>query len=105
MYDTTKEDIFLLFAVVLAALIGYVAFLLSGALLDGVLAGFSVFVFLIGARLYVSETKEERLLGSFVMAAGIGIYVAARYGFYAGFGAFLSLSACCLALILWWPEE
>jgi hypothetical protein len=100
MYDITMEDIFLLFALVVAALIGYVVFLLSGVILDGLQAGLSVFFFLIGARLYVSETKEEKLLGSFVMAAGIGIYVAARYGFYAGVGAFLLSLAGFLAYIL-----
>jgi len=105
MYDVTKEEVFLLFVLVLAALIWYIVFSLSGSLLDGVLAGFSVFLFLIGLRFYLAETNEERLLGSFIMAAGVGINVAWNLGFYAGFGAFLFLLACCLALILWWSEE
>ncbi len=100
MYDVTKEEVFLLFALVLAALIGYIVFILSGVLLRGLLAGLSVFLFLIGARFYVAETNEERLLGSFAMAAAIGICVAMMLGFYAGFGAFLLSLAGFLAYIL-----
>ncbi len=100
MYDITKEHIFLLFALVLAALIGYVVFILSESLLYGLLAGLSAFFFLIGARFYVAETNEEKVLGSFIMAAVIGIYVATMYGFYAGIGAFLLSLAGFLAYIL-----
>jgi hypothetical protein len=105
MYDVTKEEVFLLFAVVLAFLIGYIVFTLSGLLLRGLLTAFSVFLFLIGARFYVAETNEERVLGSFTMAAGIGIYVTTMYGSSAGIIAVLSLLACCLALIYFLSEE
>ncbi len=100
MYYITKEHIFLLFALVLATLIGYIVFTLSKSLLHGLLAGFSVVLFLIGARFYVAETNEERVLGSFTMATGIGIYVAMMLGFYAGIGAFLLSLAGFLAYIL-----
>ena len=99
MYDVTKEHIFLLFALVLAALIVYFGSKYYG-LLYGMLAGLSAFFFLIGARFYVAETNEERLLGSFIMAAGIGIYVTVMLGFYAGIGAFLLSLAGFLAYIL-----
>lgn len=105
MYDVTKEHIFLLFALVLAALIWYIVFGLSGSLLSGVLAGLSAFFIAIGLRFYLAETNEERLLGSFIMAAGVGINVAWNLGFYAGIGAFLFLLVCCLAFILWRSEE
>jgi len=105
MYDVTKEEVFLLFALVLAALIGYIVFSFSKSLLDGVLAGLSAFFIAIGARFYLAETYKERVLGASIMAAGVGINVAWNLGFYAGIGAFLFLLVCCLALILWWSEE
>ncbi len=99
MYDVTKEHIFLLFALVLAALIVYFGSMYYG-LLYGLLAGLFAFFFLIGARFYVAETDEERLLGSFIMAAGIGFYVAMMLGFSAGIGAFLLSLVVLLAYIL-----
>jgi hypothetical protein len=99
MYGFTKEHIFLLFALVLAALIVFFGFMYYG-LLYGLLAGLFAFFFLIGARFYLAETNEERVLGSFIMAAGIGFYVAMMLGFYAGIGAFLLSSAGFLAYIL-----
>jgi uncharacterized membrane protein len=105
MYGITKEHIYLLFALALAILIWYIVLILSGSLLYSVLTGFSVLLFLIGARFYVAETNEERVLGSFTMAAGIGIYVAMMYGSSAGIIAALSLLACCLALIYFLSEE
>jgi predicted membrane protein len=101
MYDITKEDIFLLFSLVLAALIGYIVFILSGLLLYGVLAGSSVFFFLIGGVLFFfTETNRNRLLGSFIMAVVIFFDVTMIYGLPAGIIASLSLLVCCLALIL-----
>jgi hypothetical protein len=105
MYDVTKEEVFLLFALVLAALIWYIVFSLSGSLLDGVLAGFSVFLFLIGLRFYLAETNEERLLGSFIMAFVTFTVVTKMYGLSAGIIAFLSFLACCLAIIYFLSEE
>jgi hypothetical protein len=105
MYGITKEHIYLLFALALAALIGYVAFILSRLLLYSLLTAFSVFLFLIGARFYVAETNEERVLGSFTMAAAIFILVTTWYGSSAGIIAALSLLACCFALIYFLPEE
>ena len=99
MYDVTKEEVFLLFALVFAALIVYFGSMYYG-LLYGLLAGLFAFFFLIGARFYVAETDEERLLGSFIMAAGIGFYVAMMLGFYAGIGAFLLSLVVLLAYIL-----
>jgi len=98
-YVITKEHIFLLFALVLVALIVYFGSMYLG-LRYGLLAGLSAFFFLIGARFYVAETNEERVIGSFIMAAGIGIYVATMYGFYAGIGAFLLSLTGFLAYIL-----
>jgi hypothetical protein len=99
VYGVTREHIFLLFALVFAAFIAYFGSMYYG-LLYGLLAGLFAFFFLIGARFYVAETNEERLLGSFIMAAGIGFYVAMMLGFYAGFGAFLLSLVVLLAYIL-----
>jgi len=106
MYDVTKEHVFFLFALVVAVLIGYVVFLLSGVFLDGVLAGFFVFFFLIGGALFfTAETTEERLFGASIMAFVAFIFVTTKYGLHAGVLALLILLACCFAVILWWPEE
>ena len=105
MYDVTKEEVFLLFVLVLAALIGYIVFSLSKSLLDGVLAGLSAFLFLIGLRFYLAETNEERLRGSFIMAFVTFTVVTKMCGLSAGIIISLSLLACCLAFILWRSEE
>ena len=106
MYDMTKGHIFFLFSLVLAVLIGYVVFLLSGVFLDGVLAVFFVFFFLIGGALFfTAETDDERLFGSSIMAVVAFIYVTTKYGLKAGILASLILLVCCLAVILWWSEE
>jgi hypothetical protein len=106
MYDMTKGRIFVVFALIVAVLVGYVAFLLSGVILDFVLATFFMFFLIIGGALfYYAETDDERLFGTAIMAAATFIYVTAKYGLQAGIIALLILSACCLAVILWWPEE
>jgi hypothetical protein len=106
MYDMTRGRIFVLFALVVAVLVGYVDFLLSGVLLDGVLKGFFVFFLIIGGALfYYAETDDERLFSTAIMAFTTFIYATKMYGLQAGIIASLILSACCLAVILWWPEE
>ncbi len=99
MYGITKEEVFLLLVLVLATLIGYVVFISSGSLLYALSAGFSVFLLLIGAKLYAAETYEEKVLGSIAMASAFFIVVTTIYGLPAGIIASLSLLACCLALI------
>ncbi len=106
MYYITREHIFFLFALVLAALIGYVVFTLSKSLPYGLLAGYFVFFFLIGARIfYVAETIEERIIGSVIMTIVVFIVVTTMYGLSAGIIVALSLLACCLAVTYFLSEE
>jgi hypothetical protein len=101
MYDMTKGHIFFLFALVVAVLIGYVVFLLSGVFLDGVLAVFFVFFFLIGGALFLTaETDDERLFSAFIMAFVIFVSITKSYGLQAGVVTFLISLAGFLAYIL-----
>lgn len=88
MGGVTREEVSLLFALVLSTFILYFGSMYYG-LPYGLLAGLSAFFFLIGARSCVAETNKERWFDSLIIAAVVGFWVATILGFYAGIGAFL----------------
>jgi hypothetical protein len=83
-----KEDVFILVLAASAAVVGY---FVSNFFEPqyGLSIGVSVFLLLIGAGFYRVEASWSRLLGSLIMAAGAGTFVAAMLGPFAGAVAFL----------------
>jgi hypothetical protein len=83
-----KEDAFILVLAASAAVAGYFVSSLFGPQY-GLSIGVSAFLLLIGARFYLVEASWSRLLGSLIIAAGAGTFVAAMLGPFAGAVAFL----------------
>ncbi len=99
MYDITEGHVFLLFALVLAMLVGYIVYIFFG-LLYGFLAGLFVLFLFVGGALFHSTTNLDKVIGSVIMATGIGIVFCAIFGCHVGIPALLISLAYFLLRIL-----